>query len=424
MSAKQQRRSDVLCRLRDGVIGAEQACTLLGLSRRHVRRLLARFVAEGLGSVVHGNAGRVPANKTPAEVRLRVSELAGDNGTYRDFNTCHMQELLAAQEGIRIGRSTLDRLLVGDHVRKRRRSRPRRVFRQRDRCMREGEMLLTDGSPFDWLEGRDARYRQMCLLGTVDDATGAILHLRFWPTECQAGYITMVREIVLTHGIPMRFYHDRHTILCSPKAATIEDELAGTEPMSQFQEIVAQLGTESIKALTPQAKGRIERLWRTLQDRLAKDMRVDHVGSLEDANAYLPGYIQRFNDRFSTPAQDPDSAWVEAGDLDLSYHFAAKHNRTVRPDHTVSWLGGTLRLVRRPGEPSLAGQVVAVHKTPEGEVVVYAGRKRLSHTVAPTHTTPAKREARPADPNSPPRAPKRAKPSDSAGTRAWLYAHR
>jgi len=257
----------------------------------------------------------------------------------------------------------------------------------------------------------------------MDDATGGVLHLRFWPTECQAGYITMAREVVLSHGIPIRFYHDRHTILCSPKAATIEDELAGREPMSQFQEILALLGTESVKALTPQAKGRIERLWRTLQDRLTKEMRLDRVGSLEEANAYLPGFIKRFNDRFSMPPQDPDSAWVEAGDLDLSYNFAAKEHRTVRPDHTVAWKGATLRLVRRPGDLSLAGDVVAVHTTPEGEVVVYAGRKPLSYTNAPARTSPTQHAPRPADHHDPPPAPKRAKPSDSSGTRAWLYAH-
>src|SRR2546421_7629260 len=126
---------------------------------------------------------------------------------------------------------------------------------------REGEMLLTDASPHDWLEGRDPRYKSICLLGAMDDSTSGLKHLRFWPTECQAGYITMAREVANTFGIPMSFYHDRHTILTSPKEQTIDDELARRQPMSQFQAILAELGVESIKAFTPQAKGRIERLW-------------------------------------------------------------------------------------------------------------------------------------------------------------------
>jgi hypothetical protein len=423
LNEKQQRRSDVVCRLRDGVIDVETACDLLGLGRRQVRRVMACYVSEGLPSVVHGNTGRVPANKTPTTVRARVSELAGADGVYRGLNTCHMQEMLATRDGIQIGRSTLDRLLVADRVRKRGRGRPRRVYRQRDRCPKAGDMLLTDGSPFDWLEGRDPRYQRLCLLGSMDDATGDVLHLRFWPTECQAGYITMVRDVVLTHGIPMRFYHDRHTILCSPKAPTIEDELAGRAPMSQFQEILAQLGTESIKAMTPQAKGRIERLWRTLQDRLVQEMRLDGVASLEDANAFLPEFIRRFNARFSVPAQDPDSAWVEAGDIDPSYHFAAKECRTVRPDHTVAWKGTTLRLARRRGDPSLAGQVVAVHTTPEGDVAVYDGRQRLAHSVAPQLDTSAQRQVEPTHAAKQTNPPKRTKPSDSPGTRVWLFAN-
>jgi transposase len=431
LSDKQQRRAEVLARLKAGGLSTEQASMLLGVTERQVRRQLACYVAEGLGSVVHGNTGRSPANKTPESILKKLRELAGSTetakGRYHDWNTCHLQEVLGEREGIAIGRSTLDRLLCQAGMRKRRKGRPRRVFGRRERCGRSGDMLLTDASLHDWLEGRDARYRKLALLGAIDDATGHLVHLRFWPTECQAGYITMAREVSGTHGIPMSFYHDRHTILCSPKEQTIEDELAGREPMSQFQAILALLGAEPIKAMTPQAKGRIERLWRTLQDRLIKEMRLAGIATLEEANAFLPGFIARYNARFGQAARDPELAWVQAEDLDLPFYFAAKEERTVRADHTLSFMGQTLQIQRKRGERSLAGTRVMVHITPEGERFVYAGKERVVYTAVPAVAadpavikTAAGQARKPAQPPQHPRPT--AKPSDNAGRRGWLYA--
>jgi len=152
LSEKQQRRAEILGRLASGGMTLRQASGLLGVTDRQVRRLVDRFQEAGLPSVVHGNTGRSPTNRTTDEIRARLAELAGKEGKYSDFNTCHMQELLSEQEGIEIGRSTLDRLLVQRGVRKRKRGRARRVFHRRERVTKEGEMLLTDGSPHDWLE--------------------------------------------------------------------------------------------------------------------------------------------------------------------------------------------------------------------------------------------------------------------------------
>ena len=155
----------------------------------------------------------------------------------------------------------------------------------------------------------------MCLMGSIDDATGNAVSLRFWPTECQAGYIYMARQVTAEHGIPMSFYHDGHTMLVSPKEPTIDDELAGRKPMSQWQAVLALLGAEPIRALTPQAKGRIERLWRTLQDRLTKEMRLAGIASIEQANAFLADFIPRFNARCGREARDPEAAWVRPESL-------------------------------------------------------------------------------------------------------------
>jgi len=377
LSERQQRRAEVLSRAASGAISSQQVAGLLHVTDRQVRRLVGRYKSEGVPSVVHGNTLRSPANRTANDVREKLEELAGTEGPYKDFNTCHLQEMLLEREGIEIGRSTLDRLLVEAGVRKRKRSRPRRVFQRRERVGREGEMLLTDASLHDWLEGRDARYRKLCLIGSVDDATGSIVHLCFWPTECQAGYITMARDVTRTFGIPMSFYHDRHTILVSPSEPTIEDELAGRAPMSQFQAILSQLGAEGIRAMTPQAKGRIERMWQTLQDRLRKEMRLAGLNTLEEANAFLGAYTLRYNARFSVAARDTDTAWVQAKELDLPFYFASKEERVVRSDHTLCWHGKILLIQRKRAERSVAGERVQVHTTPEGECFLYHRRVRL-----------------------------------------------
>ena len=212
-------------------------------------------------------------------------------------------------------------------------------------------MLQIDASPHDWLEGRGPH---LCLLGAIDDATSRIVHLRFWPTECLAGYFYLAREVATDarYGLPESFYHDKHTILRSPKEPSIDDELAGREPMSQFQHVLAQLGVEGIPAQTPQAKGRIERMWQTLQDRLIKEMRLAGIQNLEQANAFLPAFILRYNAEFAVEPAEPEAAWVpvDRDGFDLAYYFAAREERTVRSDHTLCWLGTTLW--NNPADPT------------------------------------------------------------------------
>ena len=240
-------------------------------------------------------------------------------------------------------------------------------------------MLQIDGSPHDWLEGRGPI---MSLVGAVDDATGNIVYGVFRPTEDLAGYLMMLRGIAKTYGLPESLYHDRHTILRSPKEPTIDDELAGIKPQSQFQRVLGELGITSISAHSPQAKGRVERLWGTLQDRLVKEMRLEGISSIQQANAFMPGYIRRYNKRFAQEPRNPQSAWVKLRPrTDLAYHFSAKESRVVRADHTVSWLGKTLEILPDSRNTCLAGQRVNIHVTPEAETFIYQDKKQLVHRV-------------------------------------------
>ena len=415
LTPNQQRHVEILTRLVGDRLTTAQAAELLGVSPRQVRRQRAAFLERGVAAVAHGNQGRAPHNRTDPAVLERLRVLAGPQGRYHDFNVCHLQECLDEGEGIALGRSTLDRLLKQQQLRSPRHGRPPVARRRRERRPAEGMLVQVDGSPHDWLEGRGPR---LCLLGAIDDATGNALYAQFRPTEDQPGYFLLFRALCQTYGRPLAVYHDRHTILRSPKRPDLDDELAGTPPMSQIQRLLADLGIEAIPAQSPQAKGRIERLWGTFQDRLVKELRLARVGTPEAANAFLPAFLDRYNARFAQAPTDPQPAWVPlAKGCDLAYHFSAREHRRVRADHTLAWYGQTFQLARGRLEPSLAGHAVTVHTTPEGTIFVYDGPRRLAYSVI----------ARPQPPPlvaGPPRAARPPDPAALARRNAWLFGKR
>jgi transposase len=377
LSTLQQRRAEILTQLIAGKLSTAEASELLRVSPRQVQRLRHRFLTGGISCVVHGNQGRAPANRTDAKLVARLRALCGPQGKYHDFNISHLCDLLARHEEIRLPRSTLSRLLHLEGLRRQPRSRPEVKRQRRERKGSEGMMLQIDATPFDWLESRAPR---MALAAAIDDATGKIIYASFRPTEDQAGYLIMLRSIATGYGLPHLLYHDRHTILRSPKEPSLEDELAGRSPMSQFQRVVAALGITSIAALSPQAKGRIERLWRTLQDRLTKELRLAVISTLEEANCFLPAFIESYNARFGHLPREAERAWRRLPqETDLDYHFSTSESRQVRRDHTITWLGQVLQLVPEKNEPSLVMKKVEVHVTPEGQLSIYDGARRVMH---------------------------------------------
>jgi len=412
-----QRRSDILTRLKSGGLSGARAAHLLGVSPRHVRRMTAAYALTGMASVPHGNRGKRPHNAIDPDVVARIRELAGAKGLYHDFNVCHMQDMLSECNDIHVGRSTLHNILhpkpTGPAADK------TKAVVHRTRRLREGAegmMVQVDGSPHDWLEGRAPKF---CLMGGIDDATGKVLHVHCRPTEDAAGYLFMFRDIAVVHGLPMSYYHDKHTILRSPKKPTIDDELAGITPMSHVQRVMHDLGINSIAAHSPQAKGRIERLWKTFQDRLVKEMRLAGVDTIEKANAFLPGYIRRYNARFAVEAADPNPAWVplESG-CDLDYYFSIQDPRTVKADHTVSVDGRTLQICPRSRTRSLVGQTITVRVNPEGKLSLYDGKKLLEYR----HVEPSAPKAKPPLPSAASPKPKPIDPAKAARRRGYLYA--
>lgn len=381
LTSQQQRRIQITERLVQGTLSLQQAATLLALTTRQMQRVRSAYKTKGMEASVHGNTGRSPLNRTSTAMEEKIAALLEALPALKNFNASHLHEVLVRDHDLTIGRSTLDRLLVtlGIHERKKKKSVQRRS--RRERVSAAGQMLQVDASQHDWLQGRGAK---MSLLGAIDDATSVVVYLHFRPTEDQAGYLRMLREVVREYGVPASIYHDKHTILRSPKQATLDDELANRAPMSQVQRVMHELGIEAIAAHSPQAKGRIERLWGTLQNRLINEMALANVCSLEEANSFLTDFMLRHNQRFEIEPVNTESCWVKpVVPLDTDYQFSAKEKRRVNNDNTVSWNNKTLQLKPDPTLPILQGREVSVHTNVEQQVLVYFDKIMVPHKEIP-----------------------------------------
>jgi hypothetical protein len=273
-------------------------------------------------------------------------------------------------------------------------------------------LLQTDGSLHLWFGKDNGR---CCLIVSIDDATGQVVYGHFRLTEDQVGYLRMIQTVATTRGLPMAYYHDKHTILKSPAKVTIEDELAGRQPMSQIQRVLDDLGIESIAAHSPQAKGRIERLFKTFQDRLCNELAYARITTIQGANGFLPGFIVRFNNKFAVAPVDPQPVWVPIEDIDQGYFFATSEDRTVRKDHTIAWNGKTLQITSL--QACLPGKKLQVRTDATGVDRIYDGRQRLQFR-------PVKSDQKetPIIPIAPQQELKvRQKPA-ARRPKAWLYA--
>lgn len=302
MTTVEQRRAWVLTKVIAGEVEVAEAAGLLGLSERSIWRLKRRFGKEGPAGLVHGNRGRVSSRRVDEATRQQVQALA--RGRYDGANDSHLAELLAEAEGITLSRVSVRRILRAAGIASPRRRRSARHRSRRDRMPQAGMLLQTDGSRHDWLLDRGPR---LTLVAAIDDATGIITGATFREQEDAAGYLTVLRDTIRRHGVPLALYRDRHGIFETPKAMplTLEEQLVDRRTPTQFGRALAELGIVSIAAQSPQAKGRIERAWGTFQDRLVIELRLAGAIDLATANRVLARFVLRFNRRFAVPAANP-----------------------------------------------------------------------------------------------------------------------
>lgn len=381
MSQRQWKRLDAVERIGQGVLTVREAAEVLGVSARQVRRLRRAVAQRGAKAVVHGNTGRAPQHRVAEAVRERIVELR--RRKYAGFNDQHFTEKLCEVEGVTISRASVQRLLRAAGIGPPRR-RPPKHRRRRDRKPQAGLMILWDGSRHEWLEQRGP---MLCLMGAIDDATGELLPgAHFVDQECAAGYLRVLKAIAEEKGLPWSAYMDRHGSLKRNDGHwTLAEELRGVQDPTQVGRALQALEIEVIFALSPQAKGRVERLWGTLQDRLVSELRLAGATTAEEATAVLQAFRPEHNRRFAISPADATPAWraVRRG-TDLARLCSFHYEATVLPDNTVRLAGMVIDVPPGPRKRSYAGARIELRQLLDGSWRVYLGADVIATKAATT----------------------------------------
>jgi transposase len=340
LSREELKRVKVLERVAFGSMSTAEAAESLGVTPRQFRRLKAKYTKEGEEGLIHGNRGRKPKHALSDELRSLVVRLHDEK--YSDSNFCHCSDLLREYEGVNLSPSSIGRILKSaGKVSKRSVKRRSGKHRLRNRRSQAGMLWQTDATPYEWLGKELGRF---ALHAVIDDATGLVTGAVFTRNECAQGYSIALRQGIEKYGLPLALYTDKHTIFRSPnEKLTIDEELNGEEiPLSNFGKALVELRIEHIKANTPQAKGRIERLWETLQDRLPVELRLLNVKDIEEANKALPELIAEHNRKYAVLAADEGVAYLPLGKgTCLAHVFAIRETRKIGGGCSLSYKGSS-----------------------------------------------------------------------------------
>lgn len=381
LSQKELQRVAVISSCIQGNLACARAASLLDLTPRHVKRLKSRLRQGGEAALAHASRGRPSHRRLPQPVRDRILQLA--RTTYAGFNDHHLCEKLVEKEGLSIGRETLRRLLRSAGMGSPRKRRAPTHRQRRLARAREGEMLLLDASLHRWLEDRGP---QLTLLGFLDDATRQVLVAAFFPTEDARGYFLLLRRLLRRFGVPLSFYGDRHGVFVrNDDHWSLEEQLAGKREPTQFGRALDQLGITYIAAQSPQAKGRIERLWGTFQDRLTSELRLVGAAELDAANQVLRRFLLDYNRRFARAPRDTQKAWRPAPE-NLDRICCFHHQRSVSNDNVVQWGGRRFQIPPQPHRFSFAGAKVHLCESLEGKISIYYADAKLHLNPGPIHS--------------------------------------
>jgi winged helix-turn helix protein len=361
MSKREFNRLEVLLRVQSGRLRITDACELIGLRRRQIFRLLRGLELNGAASLVSKHRGRPSNNRLPAEVRDLAVSLVRER--YADFGPTLAAEKLAELHGCAVSRETLRGWMIAEGLwtdRRHRAPSPHQPRRRRE-CL--GELVQIDGSEHAWFEARG----DMCtLLAFVDDATSQLMQLRFVASESAFDYFRATRAYLETHGKPVAFYSDKHSIF----RVNNKDAAAG-EGITQFGRALMELNIDIICANSPQAKGRVERAFGTLQDRLVKELRLAGISTIAEANAWLPGFMADYNRRFGrAPANAKDLHRKLTAVDNLDEMLAWREQRTVTRNLSLHYDRMMLLLEPTPLALGLMRKQVEVVNYPDGRFAV------------------------------------------------------
>lgn len=395
MTQRERKRLHVLHKVLEETLTQIEASDILELSTRHIRRMMKRLTKEGDKSIIHKSCGRPSHNAIDPKVKKKVIQLYQTQ--YPDFGPTLATEKLLERHRIQLSDETLRHWLLtsGDW----KKSRQRRSYRQwRERKPYFGQLIQMDGSHHDWFEGR----APVCvLMAYIDDATGTSF-ARFYPYEGTFPAMESFKRYIQTYGLPLSLYLDKHTTYKSNAKPSLEDELHGREPLSEFERAARELNVHLIHAHSPQAKGRIERLFKTFQDRLIKEMRLKGIQTIEEANAFLEKYLPLYNRRFALPPKEKENLHRKPKRINLDRILCLKTERALRNDFTVAHhqklyqIEDHLKVKKVVVEERLDGTVVLTHQgTPLKAKEISSRPKRETKKVLPFK--PRKRYTPPED---------------------------
>jgi transposase InsO family protein len=362
------------------------AAKLLGISPRQVKRLRRKVKEQGVEGLLHGNRRKAAWNKTISETISQVLQLA--RGRYQGLNDTHLAEKLKEKEKITLSRPTIQRILRRAGIAAVRKRGVKRHYKRRERKAQEGALLLWDGSPHHWFGKEQGECN---LTAVIDDATGALLHGVFTLEEDAQSYLICLRQILLEKGVPLALYMDRHGIFRrNDDHWSLQEQLAGEQTPTQVGQALRELGIEPIFALSPQAKGRVERLFNTLQDRLVQELRLAGISTAPQASSFLNGPFKAdFNTRFAKPARESQPAWrplSKGVDVDRICSFS--YPATVGNDNAVRLAGMVLDIPPGPHHRGYAKARVEVRQLLDGRWRVYLKNQLLLETTPPVVPAP------------------------------------
>lgn len=336
MTQTQLNRFKVISLVIEGKATLAEAAEDLKLSERQVKRLKKGVKEQGPGFLIHSNTGRKPSHAVSEKLKEMIISLKQAD-PYVGANFLHFKELLEEHEKIQISYTPLYKILTEAGFKSPKKRRKAKSHHRRKRKRREGTLIQMDATPFEWF-GSDEKY---ALHGAIDDATGKIVGLFLTKNECLMGYFAVARQMLLRFGIPVSLYTDRHSIFVSPKAdkLSIEEQLDGkVVNETQFGRAMSELGVTMHRARSAAAKGRVERLWDTLQSRLPVEFKIANISNMEDANLFLSRYIEKFNKKFAVAPTEPESMFRAVADKDFVDHIlCVKQERSLDKGYVFSF---------------------------------------------------------------------------------------
>jgi len=375
LSSKELHRVRVLQHVLDGRINLKEAAVLLQISYRQVRRLKKRYQEDWAAGLIHGNRGRSVSHAVDPGLAEQVLKLHEQK--YRLFNDTHFTEMLAEREGINLSRETVRRILRGAGKKPKRRRRPKKYHGRRPRKDQVGMMMQWDGSPHRWF-GPDLP--PCCLMSAIDDADGRILAARFVPSETSVAYLQLLNQVLTRHGAPLAVYQDRHTALMrSDGHWSLEEQLHGRQFPTHVGRALEEFSIQAIPAYSPQAKGRVERLFGILQDRLIAELALEGITEIKEANLWLERvFVPSYNRRFCKKAAKAGSVFRKTTKQERYLKIGFAYEATVANDNCVRLGGLSIDIPPSKGRPSWAKAKVLVRQHLDGSWTVWCRGKKIA----------------------------------------------